>query len=174
MGVSTDMKSSEANQSEASSSERPPSYSDDPVEQLSAELKLNLKVSSDTKTITQDECIAHLKFLAVLADLRENISSEDGLFGIKDADADRFPESINEARARIREKRWAVYTARAVDRYTTWWATGLPRSRQNACLSDVESADYEDIINPKTLVAWSPDNLPPIGEGTVSLTMTWN
>jgi hypothetical protein len=164
MGVSTDKLSKETKQSETSSSERPPSYSDDPVAQLSAELKLNLQVSSDIKSISRDECVAHLKFLAVLADLRENISGDDGLFGIKDLEADRFPESINEARARIREKRWAVYTARAVDRYTVWWATGLPRSRPNACLSDVESADYEDIINPKTRVAWSPDNLPPIGK----------
>src|SRR5437763_377032 len=84
--------SKDTKQSETRSSERPPSYSDDRVTQLSVELKLTLQVSSDTKSISRDECVAHLKFLAVLADLRENISSDDGLFGINDFEADRFPE----------------------------------------------------------------------------------
>jgi len=171
MGVSTDDMSKETpKQSEASksstSSERPPSYSADQVEQLTLELpKLNLGSGSSSKyTVTRDQCVAHLKFLAVLADLRDSISSDDGLFGIYDAEAERFPESLNEARARIREKRWAVYTARAVHRYTTWWSVGLPRSRQMTTISEVDSIGYENIVNCDTRVAWSPENLPPLGK----------
>jgi hypothetical protein len=176
MGVATDDLSKETpkhSESSKSSSERPPSYAADPVdevEQLALELpKLNLDPDSTSKTgsnptITRDQCVAHLKFLAVLADLRDAISGDDGLFGIFDSEAESFPESLNEARARIREKRWAVYTARAVHRYTTWWSVGLPRSRQMATMSDLEDINYENIVNCDTLVAWSPENLPPLGK----------
>lgn len=69
-----------------------------------------------TNTVTPDQCAAHLKLLAALADLRDSVANNDGLFGLYDSSADGFNDSPNEARARIREKRWAVYTARAVDR----------------------------------------------------------
>jgi hypothetical protein len=170
MGMSTDEKSKDAPiQSEAigkSSSERPPPYSANEVEQPPLELPqldLSSNLSAST-TITRDQCVAHLKFLAVLADLRDTISSDDGLFDIYDAEAERFPDSLNEARARIREKRWAVYTARAVDRYTEWWSHGLPGSRPMATINDLESIDYENIINCGTIVAWSTENLPPLGK----------
>jgi hypothetical protein len=179
MSVSTDDMSKETpkhSESSKSSSERPPSYAADPVdptEQLALELpKLNLGFDSSFKsasnsTITRDQCVAHLKFLAVLADLRDAISGDDGLFDIFDAEAEKFPESLNEARARIREKRWAVYTARAVNRYTTWWSVGLPRSSQMATISDLENVNYESVVNCDTLVAWSPENLPPLGKCTI-------
>jgi hypothetical protein len=56
-----------------------------------------------------------------------------------------------------------VYTARAVHRYTIWWSIGLPRSRQMATINDLEYVGYENIVKCDTLVAWSPDNLPPLG-----------
>ncbi|KAJ5500148.1 hypothetical protein N7453_009199 [Penicillium expansum] len=175
MGVSTDKSSKEApHQSEAigkSSDERPPSYSANQVEQPPLELPpldLSSQPPSST-TVTRDQCVVHLKFLAVLADLRDAISSDDGLFGILDAEAEQFPNELNEARARIREKRWAVYTARAVERYTKWWSTGLPRSRPMATINDLESIDYESILNCGTIVAWSTENLPPL-----DILMVWH
>ncbi|KGO40366.1 Protein of unknown function DUF1399 [Penicillium expansum] len=175
MGVSTDKSSKEApHQSEAigkSSDERPPSYSANQVEQPPLELP-PLDLSSQppaSTTVTRDQCVVHLKFLAVLADLRDAISSDDGLFGILDAEAEQFPNELNEARARIREKRWAVYTARAVERYTKWWSTGLPRSRPMATINDLESIDYESILNCGTIVAWSTENLPPL-----DILMVWH
>lgn len=91
MDMSTDEKSKDApNQSEAigrSSSERPPPYSANEVEQPPLELpQLDLSSNlSDSTTITRDQCVAHLKFLAVLADLRDTISSDDGLVFAKSA-----------------------------------------------------------------------------------------
>ncbi|KXG46710.1 uncharacterized protein PGRI_039610 [Penicillium griseofulvum] len=177
MGVSTDKKPKDPpNKSEdngESSSARPPSYSADQVEQPPLELpKLNLGAhlhTSSLTTVTRDECVAHLKLLAVLADLRDTISSDDGLFGINDAEAERFPNNLNEARARIREKRWAVYTARAVDRYTKWWSTGLPQSRQMATIEDLEDIRYENILTCDTRVGWSIENLPPL-----DILMVWH
>ncbi|KAI2688966.1 hypothetical protein LCP963914a_2055 [Penicillium roqueforti] len=174
MGVSTDKVSKEApQQSEVkSSSEQPPSYSANQVEQQPPlelpQLDLSSHPSSST-TVTRDQCVAHLKFLAVLADLRDTISSDDGIFGIHDAEAEKFPNSLNEARARLREKRWAVYAARAVDRYTKWWSIGLPRSRPMATINDLECIDYERILNCDTIVAWSTENLPPI-----DILMVWH
>ncbi|CAG8336042.1 unnamed protein product [Penicillium salamii] len=173
MAITTDdkLESKETQRSQSQSShERPPSYSANEAEQPPLELKLDLgSIPPSVTTVTRDQCIAHLKFLAVLADLRDAISSDDGLFGIFDSEADRFPDLLNEARARIREKRWAVYVARAVHRYTTWWSVGLPRSRQMATIGDLESVNYGDIVRCDTLVAWSPENLPPL-----DILMVWH
>ncbi|CAI7622403.1 unnamed protein product [Penicillium viridicatum] len=173
MSMTTDEKSNAPNQSEAtsrSSSERPPPYSVNevgpPLELPQLDLSSNLSASA---TITRDQCVAHLKFLAVLADLRDTISSDDGLFDIYDAEAERFPNELNKARARICEKRWAVYTTRAVDRYTKWWSDGLPGSRPMATIDDLESIDYGNIINCGTIVAWSTENLPPL-----DILMVWH
>ncbi|KAJ5574301.1 uncharacterized protein N7459_008728 [Penicillium hispanicum] len=172
MGVSTDVKSTEtpagSSQANGTAEERPPSYNQ--AEQLALELpKLNLGESKSqprgselTRTVTRDQCVAHLKLLAVLADLRDAVSNDDGMFGLFDSDADRFPDSLNQARARIREKRWAVYTARAVDRYTKWWFTCLPMSRPCVTTTDMENPNYEDIIDCETKILWGTENLPPL------------
>lgn len=165
MGVSTDEKSKETPDPgiPPEAPERPPSYN---AEQLALELpKLNLSASPNSSyPVPRDQCVAHLKLLAVLADLRDFISNNDGLFGLFDSEADKFPDSLNEAKARIREKRWAVYTARAVDRYTKWWFTCLPMSRPQVTMKDLENEKYEEIVDCETLILWSADNLPPIGE----------
>lgn len=168
MGMSTDIKAQEPPSkdevSNVAATERPPSYTSD-EELLLNFPKLNL---SDTKklppTVTRDQCVAHLKFLAILADLRDFVSSNDGLFGIFDSQADSFPHALNEARTRIREKRWAVYTARAVERYRKWWFTCLPMSRPHVTLSDLVNPRYEVILDCETLVLWSEENLPPLGK----------
>lgn len=145
--------------------DQPPPYD---VEQLALELpKLQFSApprSSSPDPVQRDTVVAHLKLLAVLADLRDFISNNDGLFGLFDSEANRFPDSLNEARARIREKRWAVYTARAVDRYTRWWFTCLPMSRPYVTVKDLEGSNYEEIVNCRMSVLWSAERLPPIGE----------
>lgn len=150
--------------------QRPPSYENDEQQLYIALPKLNLGQSKDidsivsTKTVTRDQCVAHLKFLAVLADLRDSISNQDGLFGLFDSQADKFAEEAAQAKARIREKRWAVYVARAVDRYEKWWFTALPRSRPFATMTDQESTNYEEITDCDMMILWDANNLPPIGE----------
>jgi hypothetical protein len=163
MDVSRDNRSNET--PKQSSSERPPPYFTEQVERPPLELpQLDLSPQPSSAPVTRDQCVAHLKLLAILADLRDTISSDDGLFGIYDGEAKRFPDSLNEARARIREKRWAVYTARAVDRYTEWWSIALPRSSPMATIKLLEDVSYENILRSETTVAWSPDTLPPLGK----------
>ncbi|KAJ5808189.1 hypothetical protein N7474_009458 [Penicillium riverlandense] len=149
-----------------SSSDGPPSYSQE--QRLSLELP-RLDLTRQLRdplfyAVSTDQVVAHLKLLTVLADLRDTISNKDGLFGISDAAAELLSEEAKaEAQARIREKRWAVYTARAVDRYTKWWQVGLPSSHAPFTMTDVEREDYENqTTRCTTLVAWDVSNLPPI------------
>ncbi|KAJ5590550.1 hypothetical protein N7450_004522 [Penicillium hetheringtonii] len=176
MGMSTDTKSQEKPldgvPSNETPKERPPSYTEE--EQLLLNFpKLNLSdsksLSNPTRMVTRDQCVAHLKFLAALADLRDSVSNNDGLFGIFDNQAEDIHWAPNEARARIREKRWAIYTARAVERYQQWWFTCLPMSRPHLTLSDMEDGLYEGILNCETMVLWDKDNLPPL-----DILMVWH
>ena len=160
MGVSTEQTEDRV----SGYMERPPSYNANAEQLALPKLNLTSSHSSELHPVSRDRCVAHLKFLAVLADLRDYISNNDGLFGLLDSEADRFPASLNEVKARICEKRWAVYTARAVERYTKWWFTCLPASRPPVTMKDLVSPDYEDIVDCQTRVLWDRHNMPPLGE----------
>ena len=75
--------------------------------------KLNLSTGNTSATAalpSNDDCIAHLRFLTVLANVREDISERDGLFGISDASAAAVSTGENnKVLTKIREKRWSVY-----------------------------------------------------------------
>lgn len=129
--------------------------------------KLNLSSHAgaiDTTTITPDQCAAHLKFLAALADLQESIANNDGLFGLHDSDVDKFRDFANEARARIREKRWAVYVAKAVERYTAWWDACVPDHGTRPTIASLKEAKYRGITVCSSKICWSRFHMPPLGE----------
>lgn len=113
-------------------------------------------------TVTQDECLAHLKFLAALADLRDSVSGLKGLFCIHDPSPAVFEQLIDEARARVKEKRWAVYTARAVERYTVWWKKCIPSHAPVVQVKDFDSRSYNTITEKHKRLVWSRDTLPPL------------
>ncbi|CAI7566003.1 uncharacterized protein N7487_010274 [Penicillium crustosum] len=103
-----------------------------------------------------DECITHLKFLSAIAKLRYFIERTDKLFGIHDSEAMNFadPRKQSQAAARIQEKRWAVYVARAVDRFAVWWQTCLP-SLNTSHISTLNSSSEAKIV-------WSANMMPPL------------
>ncbi|KAI9872060.1 MAG: hypothetical protein M1830_002108, partial [Pleopsidium flavum] len=70
--------------------------------------------------------------------LREDIATSEGLFGISDRLA-ILSSKPEEALAKVREKRWAVYVARAADRFATWWNTYVPISQRPLRQTDVAS-----------------------------------
>jgi hypothetical protein len=131
---------------------------------------------SHTSTVTNTQCIAHLKLLSVFADLRAAISTDNGLFGIHDSIADRFldEQSKNQALARIREKRWAVYTTRAVDRYTNWWHNCALSSGTALSVDILLQSNYAAITKPRTPVVWSSKDLPPLGELIIKPVQQWH
>ncbi|KAE8381820.1 hypothetical protein BDV26DRAFT_254708 [Aspergillus bertholletiae] len=150
--------------------ERPPSYEDEFAKLSHLRHSESIELCDRSPPIPHDQCVAHLKFLAVLADLRDSISNSNGLFNLSDSQAEVFPGSFDEACARIREKRWAVYTARAVERYTKWWFTCLPASRPPVDLADLQDTQYEaKTIDCETSIPWTEDNLPP-----VDILMVWH
>ncbi|KAE8372739.1 hypothetical protein BDV26DRAFT_285690 [Aspergillus bertholletiae] len=142
----------------------PPSYDqlDEPPPVLPPLDLVQTAGLSVASTVTQDQCIAHLKFLAALADLRDNVTSINGLFEIKDPDPAVFQSSIDDAWARVKEKRWAVYTARAVDRYTTWWQTCVQLPEQSPKLHDLKETRYDSITQQNRAYNWSARTMAPL------------
>lgn len=140
-------------------SSRPPSYTHAPVDITANFVKLNLESKSTKPTV--DQCIAHLKLLEAFHQLREDIATTDGLFGIQDELATKVIRQ-DEALAKVREKRWAVYVARAADRFERWWATCVPSTQQALRQSDVASKGNFDRIasvgRPMKII-----DLPPLG-----------
>ncbi|KAK9595731.1 hypothetical protein V6Z92_002226 [Aspergillus fumigatus] len=158
------VKDKTAEDSDRPSAEQPPGY-DQIDEQPSTIPPLDLSHNAGppaSTTVTRDQCVAHLKFIAALADLRDSVAGNDGLFGLHDPPPTEFPDHINEVRARMREKRWAVYTARAVDRYTKWWVKCVPNDRPRARLTDLMDESYDHITQDIRLISWSKDSLPPL------------
>ncbi|KAJ5606308.1 hypothetical protein N7510_009089, partial [Penicillium lagena] len=115
----------------------------------------------DANFITRDQCVVYIKFINALGRLRMDIASQDGLFGLWDADAAQFGNN-NEILARIREKRWAVYTARAVDRYTKWWDACLPTANPMPAMATMRGSAYGRILCPDNEVVWQEKYLPPL------------
>jgi hypothetical protein len=68
--------------------------------------------------------------------------------GLWDADTAQFGKS-NEILGRIREKRWAVYTARAVDRYTKWWDACPPTANPMPTMAAMRESAYGRILRPE-------------------------
>ncbi|KAH8693824.1 hypothetical protein BGW36DRAFT_361660 [Talaromyces proteolyticus] len=144
-----------------------PAYKEEPVEPVILDIPPLTFVEpgpSATTTVSRDQCILHLKLLAAFAELRAAISSDDGLFGIYDEQANRFVEEQFKIRAlaRIREKRWAIYTSRAVDRYTDWWFNSVLSTGKPTTVADMLYSKYSLITKKMPSLNWEAKNLPPL------------
>jgi len=135
-----------------------------------------------------DTCLAHLKLLAALEAMKEDIGYTDGLFGIWDTRADSvsgdekvsgdldlpvdqqqtIPEDAHERRrlvlSKLREKRWALFVARAVDRYEAWWTAlfGATPTLTNADMTTSGSPAFEAFPTPGPTRIWTDMQLPPL------------
>jgi hypothetical protein len=125
-----------------------------------------------SSTVAAAECIAHLKLLASFADLRDQVATTDGLFNIYDRESERFlrKELRNKAAALLREKRWAIYITRAVDRYTAWLQKCVPTDGMGlkngiVTIDDLETrGTFDSYTEWTSRIRWSKDILPPIGQ----------
>jgi hypothetical protein len=141
----------------------PPSYN--PEDLITPLTNLNLsQPTGKQSTPTVDQCIAHLKLLTALANLREDVSTSDGLFGISDSITEKLSEEDKQAALpRIREKRWQVYATRAVERFRLWWEVCLPAG-QMLRQSDLSArGDFHMIPEKGTVISLGPDRAPPLG-----------
>ena len=146
------------------------------ITSATSNLKLDVQPSL-TSLPSKDECTAHLKFLASLAHLREEISETDGLYGIGDDLADEFlktsPSTPREnIIVKLREKRWAVYVTRAVDRFQKWWQVCVPTAPIGTGENGTVSMDdilKDSILTPESLpylrksaMRWTSEMMPPL------------
>ena len=150
--------------SEPPEQEPPPSYSANPSD-LTAAFS-NLTIDPGSPTPTADQCIAHLKLLEAFHQLREDVATTDGLFGINDSlvSANEPEKNQSEILRRIREKRWAVYVARAASRFEKWW--------QESVQPDAVMISQKDLTGKLPLTdedrsmeysVFIGDQLPPLG-----------
>jgi hypothetical protein len=134
----------------------------------------NLKISEQENLPFPDVnlCLAHLKLLTVFHNLKEEIGYTDGLFDLWDSRCDIAGENRGEALVKTREKRWALYIARAVERFQEWWLKVLCRQEESTRLQqkDMLSANHKFRDFPKRGVArrWDTAGLPPIGMNNYS------
>lgn len=144
----------------------PPAYEASPSDQTTAFSELNL--TSETSEPTSDRCIAHLKLLEAFHQLREDIATTDGLFGIKDSwvPADLSRQEQAAVLLKIREKRWAVYIAKAVFRFEAWWEKSIQPSSKMLQQFDIRcgTGKRDDAERGEEVLPFVPDNLPPLGE----------
>ncbi|KAL6871699.1 hypothetical protein HDV57DRAFT_511645 [Trichoderma longibrachiatum] len=133
--------------------------------------------------IWEDTCLAHLKLLHAIQSMKGEIGYTDGLWNLWDSrgkwalndlrvDADwatiRMLERADSAtvtkagHSRLREKRWALFVARAVDRYEAWWhslaETGMLTEQDMATPDDPK---YERFPN-RHKMRWKEKMLPPL------------
>lgn len=136
---------------------------------------------SSSPTPTPDACLAHLRLLTALQRLKTETGYRSGLWEIHDsraATANPSPANLKAADVgasaqlnedilvKLREKRWAVYVARAADRYASWWASFVPdmlRERDMVDPGPGREDRYEGFTGSRPMV-WNADMLPPLGE----------
>lgn len=123
-------------------------------------------------------CLAHLKLLHAFQALKEDVGYTDGLWSIWNSRANDQREKLFEqtsspaitaedkkkaSLSRIREKRWALFIARAVDRYEAWWDTFPKKTLTEEHMTQKNSWYGKFTIGGKH-VPWEKDMMPPLGE----------
>lgn len=158
-----------------SSNAQPPAYTEqdqppnDIPPDLSSRLRnLNLSQPDKSYTPTGDQLVAHLKFLEAFWRLKDEVGKNDSLFNITPPAGTLGEDAA--AKARVCEKRWAVYVARAVDRFETWWARCIPQTKGgyscNKLMLDKMTTDKNIHLvatEGVQLVYLTRDQLPPLG-----------
>lgn len=143
----------------------PPRYSE--AVDLNASFS-KLELDNQTPKPTADQCVAHLKFLEALNQLRESVASSDGLYGIYD----NFVELTDKGTrnpvkmAKICEKRWAIFVNRAVSRFEWWWRTCTGPILPMITESEVTSKQFQTVAQQGKPLQFTLDNLPPLGRPT--------
>lgn len=157
----------------------PPAYSeaaDVDVDNTAAFSTLSLH---DTpKDPDADTCLAHSKLLFALQSLKEDVGYTDGLWDIwdsrqdtldpaahrlPDADTATTPDAGTKIKlSAIREKRWALYVARAVDRYEAWWSTFDTNFLREDDMKLASGALYHNFVSDKQYMTWDESMLPPL------------
>jgi hypothetical protein len=122
----------------------------------------NLSLSDAPRYPQVDTCLVHLRLLYTFHNLKDDVGFSDGLFGLWDARYPATPTNPSKALASLREKRWALFVARAVDRYEAWWNS---LGSQYLTERDMEKdrTRYLNFMANWEPMNWSEDDMPPLG-----------
>ncbi|KAI9884589.1 MAG: hypothetical protein M1823_003609 [Watsoniomyces obsoletus] len=127
---------------------------------------------------SRDQCVAHLKLLKAFAGLRADVVHRDGVrrggvFGITDIMATVAEKRSRQPRTRqaylrdLEEKRWAVYVARATDRFEQWFFGPVKElvggTTERLKMSDLDrDSSYDALHLASNPVVMTSDQLPPL------------
>ncbi|RYP55715.1 hypothetical protein DL771_012456 [Monosporascus sp. 5C6A] len=139
----------------------------------------SLNLPATAADVSPDSCIAHLKLLSAFQYLKEDVGYTDGLWQLFDSRAlsprpkprIHIGRSDEEARragedraartlAMLREKRWALYVARAVDRYEAWWESFSKDPLTEADMENDDQSKYSGFTD-DVLLVWHAHMLNP-------------
>ena len=129
----------------------------------------SLKLSNEPPVFpSADTCLAHLKLLYAFRNLKEDVGYTDGLWGIKDPEPSTSPDA--RLLSRLREKRWAVYLGRAVDRYEAWWNSFEGKKLVIGDMETKGSVAYNRFTmdGESSRLRWDEVMMMPLGKSTAS------
>jgi hypothetical protein len=145
------------------------------LEEISASFA-NLTVEDHPKNFPDTNiALAHLKLLEAFFVLKQEIGYTDGAFDLWDSRVPSAPEGKEEdpqakntrleALSKIREKRWALYVARAAHRFETWWTSMLCTYENSQMLrqEDMRTAMFTRWTGEGKVQKWTPAMMPPLG-----------
>lgn len=146
-----------------------------------------LSLGAKPRDPTADDCLAHLKLLFAIQSMKDDVGYTDGLWGIWDSLADSDDMGLDDLDAgenlpglpaekqkitpddrrkirlsKLREKRWALFVARAVDRYETWWNTLPVVMLCEQDMRDTSPSAYHGFVHDKNYTTWTKQTLPPL------------
>ncbi|ETS75765.1 hypothetical protein PFICI_12709 [Pestalotiopsis fici W106-1] len=133
---------------------------------------LDLEASNKASFPTADACLIHLRLLYAIEILKTKIGHTNGLWDIWDqlrtdstSDASNAHHSNGSITAKLCEKRWAIYVARAVDRYEAWWKSFVPDMLKEADMLEKgtdKTTKYEGFTVLEDAIEWTAEMIPPI------------
>ena len=119
------------------------------------------------KTKPTTNLSAHLRLLESFHQLREDVALHDGLFGIWDSfvPSTRSERERAEILLKIREKRWAIYVAKAASRFEKWWQVSVEPGAGMLSRAGLISgySKHLDTDNTGEQLHFSKESLPPLG-----------
>ena len=170
--------------SDSGSSTPPPSYQAeeydeqnaiDPPDLTAGFSDLTLGEKNKDSFPTTEETIAHLKLLECFYRLKQQIGATDGLFGINNSVVtSHIPsgDKASELLVKLAEKRWAVYLARAVDRFDAWLHAVMPDAKPETITRVKTLGEKGVLCEPGFALApfkFTKQNMPP-----VDVLMVWH
>lgn len=135
--------------------------------------------------VTESRCLVHLKLLHAINAMKEDVGYTDGLWGIWDSlvtdskgysldstgihsDNEKAKMTEDEEKkmmlSKLREKRWAIFVARAIDRYEAWWNAQDIMMLTEDDMTVNDGDNYMRFSSTSRKFDWQVSTMPPLGQ----------